>query len=202
MNQQRRREGKGGQGSKILESRNCCRENVDINHAREEIEVMEAFYNLQNEHPHSYCTTFPRHYNKMPPTNINTLRNSRPSFLIDDVRFWMLFSNVGACTFTTPQTWHNRVWNNALKMRIECQPNLCHSLAILRVFRTTPPHLRKAVPQASGDSKTTHDKMLNIVLGPFIQKKQEEERREKREERKQKIEGKYYIYIYIYIYIF
>ena len=83
------------------------------------------------------------------PTNINTSRNSRPSFLIDDVRFWLLFSNTEHAPFTTPHTWHNRVWNNGLKMQIKCQR---HSLAILRVFRTTPPHLRKAVPQASGHS--------------------------------------------------
>ena len=143
---------------------------------------MESLYNLQDEHPPSYCTTFSRHHNKMPPTNINTLRNSHPSFFIDDVRFKILFSNIGAC----------RVWNNALKMQIKCQPNLCHSLAFLRVFGTTPPHLRKAVPQASVDSKTKHDKMLNIVLGPLIQQKQEKRR-------KKKEKGTKNIYIYIYI---
>ena len=100
----------------------------------------------------------------------------------------MLFSNIGARTFTTPQTWHNGVGNNALKMKIKCQPNLCHSLAFLPVFRTAPPHLRKAVPQASGDSKTKHDKMLNIVSGPFIQQKQER-RKKKRRKKKQKEKG-------------
>ena len=86
-----------------------------------------------------------------------------------------------------------RVWNNALKMQIKCQPNLCHSLAFQTVFRTTPPHLRKAVPQASGDSKTKHDQMLNIVLGPFIQQKQgrrKKKRREKKAKGKRKKERK------------
>ena len=110
--------------------------------------------------------------------------------------------------FTTHQTWHNRVWNNALKMQIKCQANLCHSLAFQPVFRTTPPHLRKTVPQASGDSKTKHDKMLNIVLGPFIQQKQERRKKEERRKKKEKGERKIYLYILnqrkkknIYIYV-
>ena len=120
------------------------------------------------------------------PELIHCVRNSRPSFFIDDVRFQILFSKMEHAPFTTPQTWHNRVWNNALKMQIKCQPNLCHSSAFLPVFRTTPPHLRKAVPQASGDSKTEHGKMLNIVSGPFIQQKQERRRKKKGEIRRKK----------------
>ena len=90
---------------------------------------------------------------KATPTNINSSRNSRPSFLIDDVRFWMLFSNMEHAPFTTPHTWHNRVWNNALKMKIRCQPKLCYSVAFKKLFDFKPydprpalPHLRKAVP--------------------------------------------------------
>ena len=123
---------------------------IDVSNATEETQATEAFY-IGKTTPSEQTSALTlhhisRHYNKRPPTNINTSRNSRPSFLIDDVRFWMLFSNMEHAPFTTPHTWHNRVWNNALKMQIECQPNLCHSLAFLPVFRTTPPHLRKAVP--------------------------------------------------------
>ena len=92
---------------------------------------------LQSKHPPSHCTTFSRHYNKRPPTNVNTSRNSRPSFLIDDVRFWMLFSNMEHAPFTTPQTWHNRVGYNALKMKIRCQPKLCDSVAFLQLFSSS-----------------------------------------------------------------
>ena len=111
---------------------------IDVSNAPEETQATEAFY--IGKTPPSVQTSaltlhhISRHYNKRPPTNIDTSRNSRPSFLIDDVRFWMRFSNAEHAPFTTPQTWHNRVWNNALKMKIRCQPKLCYSVAFLQLF--------------------------------------------------------------------
>ena len=65
--------------------------------------------------------------------------------------------------------------------------------------RPALPHLRKnSLHKKAGDSEAKHDKMLNIVLGPFIQQKQE--RREKKEERQNKKEkGKRKTHIYTYI---
>ena len=110
-------------------------------------------HHLQSKHPPSHCTTFQGIRTKNHSTSINSSRNSRPSFLIDDVRFWMLFSNMEHAPFTTPHTWHNRIWNNALKMKIRCQPKLCYSVAFFKLFDFKPydprpalPHLRKAVP--------------------------------------------------------
>ena len=145
-----------------------------------------------------------------PHTNINTSRNSRPSFLIDDVRFWMRFSNMEHAPFTTPQTWHNRVGNNALQMKIRCQQKLCYSVAFPQLFSSSltiqdlhSHTFEKQSPQESGDSEANHESMLNIVLGPFIQQKQERRKRKEKGERK-KEKGKKekkntYIYIYVYI---
>ena len=87
----------------------------DVSNATGETQATEAFYIGKkptfraNIRPHT-APHFKALQQMATPTNINTSRNSRPSFLIDDVRFWMLFFKYGARTFHYTSNMAQRSW--------------------------------------------------------------------------------------------